>query len=285
MTRRSSFRPASLLLAAGFALAWASPALANGCSSEEAVGIDLEGIRAKHAHELSTPDAAEILEKARRLDHSGTNPDPSAADESRVLALLLLHRVLDGEFPAPAKADALILASQLRDRLSSRHQPSHYRCRELKAVDEYVAAHDEGYAFAELWGQYVYRAQPFLDLYVSRLPKDEAIRARFEVYRSLDPCSMFQYDNACYGPFFSRLAEEAAGTPVHGAVMEYAFTANLNLAACPQATPEEREIGETAARRWARQLGADAAGRLAEFDTGSFEAEALSPMCRTFSDV
>ena len=266
------------ILVACLLVASSNPSWGNGCDSQEPRGPGLAELHAKYATPLAQTQSAALLESTKRFQSVED-------DESQVLALLLLHRVLDGAFEEAETADALIPASQVRAGLSTSHVAPAYRCRELKALDEYVRAHGEGYAFAELWGSYFYRPQEFLALHLPKLSKDEAMRARFEVYRSVDPCDVYRFDNGCYGPFFSELAVEAAGTRVHGEVMRYAFEANLNLAACPHASKQERELGAAAARRLSGRVGESALRALSDYEEGNFEPKLQSAMCREFGDT
>lgn len=276
------------LVFGGLIIARADPSQANGCDSAEPEGIGLAELESKHATELAQTESALLLKSARHFRDQG-------GDENLVASLLLLQRILDRESGDASKADALILASQIRAGLTGSLQHSSvYKCYELKALGEYKAAHGQGYSFAELWGSYYYLPQKFLEAHLAGLSRDAAIRVRFEVYRSVDPCDPFRFDNGCYGPLFSQLAQEAAGTLVYRGVMQFAFTANLNLAACPYASDRERELGEAAARKWAARLEQEfpdgmavsaEKARLSELEKGTFERGSSSNLCRNFNDV
>ena len=115
------------ILVAGLLLASSNPAWGNGCGSQEPRGPGLAELHAKYATPLAQTQSAALLESAKRFQSLED-------DESRVLSLLLLHRVLDGAFEEAERADALILASQVRAGLSTSRLAPAYKCRELKAV-------------------------------------------------------------------------------------------------------------------------------------------------------
>lgn len=130
----------------------------------------------------------------------------------------------------------------------------HYKCYEIKAARDYVNRYPLGYSGAELWGIWIYEPSIFIEARTKNYIKENRLKIKYLAYQDVDPCNPYQYDNSCYAPLFSKIADESSNMSFWKEALYTASVLNLDLSVCEFASIKERELGLNSARRHIKTL-------------------------------
>lgn len=221
---------------------------ADSCKTQEPTGIGITQLAKQYSSDLSIKSLPDMLDRAEVLAKSELNSD-------KIAALLLLHEIQKGSEESEVLADSLVLLNKLRASVVRMLQYwPHSKCHEFKAARDYVNKYPVGYRGAEIWGSWVYEPVEFIKSSIREYTQENRVKIEFITYQEVDPCDPYQYDNSCYAPTFSKIADESENTEIWRDALFTAVIFNLDLSTCEFATAKERELGFSAVKKHAKIL-------------------------------